>query len=395
VKKGTKQAMIVSNVLWTENLAIWLIKHGADIYLEDKRTFSPFDLALPWFQKDMKTVASDVDVTKRYSVCEQTQTVFSLHKSAAPPKEPKFGARPREEKVGANHREERFRARTKDEKYGADPSFGAATSFSKVEQKIVAGKQVAAVPLKESMVYGGESVAVAPPRVFNNVKGAGAGEVSYHQRHKSIQEQLPRGMRLGKMPASGGTNERTDKGKVETGQFAKKRTELLEKMREVDARDKDVAAVIAMDELKCRAAPAAVVAPRRDGCCVDYTALAGRLDAALERLDAEGALRSAVLSAGKVWSRQKQAGLGGPATTTRLQDGEQRQEKQACFDLIDSLTRSGSVSLEGAEMHIVMSVVHCFDRNVMDTLCRDNINPIEKVERSSAVLAGCVFGTQK
>ncbi len=33
-----------------------LIKHGADIYLEDKRTYSPFDLALPWFQKDMKKV---------------------------------------------------------------------------------------------------------------------------------------------------------------------------------------------------------------------------------------------------------------------------------------------------------------------------------------------------
>lgn len=63
-----------------ENLAIWLIKHGADIYMEDKRTYSPFDLALPWFQKDMKKVAADVDITKRYEVNEATQTTYSLTK---------------------------------------------------------------------------------------------------------------------------------------------------------------------------------------------------------------------------------------------------------------------------------------------------------------------------
>lgn len=64
-----------------ENLAIWLIKHGADIYLEDKRTYSPYDLALPWFQKDMKKVAADVDITKRHEVKEVTQTTYSLTKN--------------------------------------------------------------------------------------------------------------------------------------------------------------------------------------------------------------------------------------------------------------------------------------------------------------------------
>merc|ERR1711991_715039 len=64
-----------------ENLAVWLIKHGADIYMEDKRTYSPYDLALPWFQKDMKKIAADVDITKRYEVNEATQTTYSLTKN--------------------------------------------------------------------------------------------------------------------------------------------------------------------------------------------------------------------------------------------------------------------------------------------------------------------------
>jgi hypothetical protein len=61
-----------------ENLAVWLIKHGADIYLEDRQGSSPYDASLPWFQRDMKKVASDVDISKRYEVREITQTTYSI-----------------------------------------------------------------------------------------------------------------------------------------------------------------------------------------------------------------------------------------------------------------------------------------------------------------------------
>ena len=47
-----------------DNLAMFLIKHGADIFLENKRTFTPYDLALPWFQRDMKKAASGVDISQ-------------------------------------------------------------------------------------------------------------------------------------------------------------------------------------------------------------------------------------------------------------------------------------------------------------------------------------------
>jgi hypothetical protein len=73
---------------------------------------------------------------------------------------------------------------------------------------------------------------------------------------------------------------------------------------------------------------------------------------------------------------------------------EQKLEKQACFDLLDGLTKSGSgaFGIEGAALHIVVSSTHCFEKNVMDTLVRDNVNPIAKVEHSSLIVAGRIFG---
>ena len=35
-------------------LVTWLVKQGADITVEDVRGFTPYDMALPWLQKEMK-----------------------------------------------------------------------------------------------------------------------------------------------------------------------------------------------------------------------------------------------------------------------------------------------------------------------------------------------------
>ena len=36
------------------NLVVWLVRQGADITIEDVRGFTPYDMALPWLQKEMK-----------------------------------------------------------------------------------------------------------------------------------------------------------------------------------------------------------------------------------------------------------------------------------------------------------------------------------------------------
>ena len=41
---------------------------------------------------------------------------------------------------------------------------------------------------------------------------------------------------------------------------------------------------------------------------------------------------------------------------------------------------------------MIVAATHRFDRTLMETVIRDNINPIEKLERSSLIVASAVHG---
>ena len=124
----------------------------------------------------------------------------------------------------------------------------------------------------------------------------------------------------------------------------------------------------------------------------DFTKIPSALDAALERLDPEGSLRPSIIRAGKVWSKKSQQGLLGGINTAQLTVVEQKLERNAAMDLLDALTKSGAYGLENAMLHIIVSCTHGFGKNLMDTLVRDNVNPIEKVERSTLIMASEIFG---
>jgi hypothetical protein len=124
---------------------------------------------------------------------------------------------------------------------------------------------------------------------------------------------------------------------------------------------------------------------------IDYTKIPSLLDEALERLDADGALRPSIINVGKTWSKRSQAGLLAAPNTKTLGVDEQKLEKNTCYDLLDALTRSGGLDVSDAALHIVVSTTHCFGRNLMDTLVKDNMNPIEKVEHTQLIVASQVF----
>ena len=125
---------------------------------------------------------------------------------------------------------------------------------------------------------------------------------------------------------------------------------------------------------------------------VDYTKIPSALDEALERLDTDGALRPSIINVGKVWSKRSQQGLLGNPHTKSLEVAEQKLEKNTCYDLLDALTRSGGLGVEDATLHIVVSTTHCFGRNLMDTLVKDNVNPVANVEHTQLIVASQVFG---
>uniref|UniRef100_A0A7S1KV23 Uncharacterized protein n=1 Tax=Alexandrium catenella TaxID=2925 RepID=A0A7S1KV23_ALECA len=122
---------------------------------------------------------------------------------------------------------------------------------------------------------------------------------------------------------------------------------------------------------------------------VDYTQVPKELDRRFELLDTDGALRPTIISPGETWTKRSQKALLAAPTTSTLQ-GSQKQEKDAAFDLLDALTKSGALPVDHAALHIVVAATHCFDKTVTETVVQDNTNPIDKVERSTLIMASTV-----
>jgi hypothetical protein len=135
-----------------------------------------------------------------------------------------------------------------------------------------------------------------------------------------------------------------------------------------------------------RAVPASSSAPSGGDGTVDYTRIPGELDAKLEAIDEDDALRATILTPAPMWARTRQKGLLSPPKTTPLVASELDREKVKAFDLLDALTRSGAMEIEEASLHVVIAATHNFDRTLTDTVILDNVNPVEKVERSLLIL---------
>eukprot|EP00039_Didymoeca_costata_P032748 m.39240 g.39240 ORF g.39240 m.39240 type:complete len:922 (-) comp9523_c1_seq2:101-2866(-) len=138
--------------------------------------------------------------------------------------------------------------------------------------------------------------------------------------------------------------------------------------------------------------------PRADatieGGTTDYTKLPTLLDQRFEAFDDDSALRPTIIKTEDQWSKKSQNGLLSKPKTNSLNRDDQREEKSKAFDLLDALTRSGVLALEHASLHVILAATHCFDKTLIDSVIQGNINPIEKVERSSLIVASAIHGTK-
>lgn len=125
---------------------------------------------------------------------------------------------------------------------------------------------------------------------------------------------------------------------------------------------------------------------------LDYTRIPAALDRKFEALDEDGALRPTILGVGEVWSRRSQKSLLAEPVRKSLRADEQADERRRAFDLLDALTKSGAMPLEHASLHVVIAVTHCFDDTLLNTVIQRNVNPIERVERSSVIVATTIHG---
>eukprot|EP00981_Chlorochromonas_danica_P014069 scaffold7266_cov187-Ochromonas_danica.AAC.1 len=129
---------------------------------------------------------------------------------------------------------------------------------------------------------------------------------------------------------------------------------------------------------------------------IDVTKLPSLLEEQFSSLDSYNALRPTIINLGPSWSRKRQAALlakpSANAIPSSVEKVEQESAKQAAFDLLDALTRSGGLELEAVDLHIIVAATHGFDESLMETVIEKNINPIEQVERSALLMASTLHG---
>jgi hypothetical protein len=102
------------------------------------------------------------------------------------------------------------------------------------------------------------------------------------------------------------------------------------------------------------------------------------LDAKIEKLDEDGGLHPTILTAGKTWTKRFKKGLLSDFSTATWGKAEQKAEKQRVYDLLDALTKSGVLSVEGASLHVVLAATHCFDKSVLNTLVQVFVFVLER-----------------
>lgn len=127
---------------------------------------------------------------------------------------------------------------------------------------------------------------------------------------------------------------------------------------------------------------------------VDFTMIPKVLDSKFDVHDTDHSLRATIIKTGEVWTRKRQESLlSSSIKDTVLGPDGIKSEKDKAFDLLDALSRSGSLPLAYSELHVVIAVTHCFENDVLGTVLQDNINPIEKVEKSSLMVASTIHGS--
>jgi len=122
----------------------------------------------------------------------------------------------------------------------------------------------------------------------------------------------------------------------------------------------------------------------------DYTRVPKEMDEKFETMDTDGSLRPTIIKPAEQWTKKAQKALLASPHVESLGADEQKSAKDAAFDLLDALTKSGALPVEHASLHIVVAATHCFDKSVLETVVQDNVNPIDKVERSTLIIASTV-----
>ena len=124
----------------------------------------------------------------------------------------------------------------------------------------------------------------------------------------------------------------------------------------------------------------------------DATQLPKLLDEEFLKHGEDANVRPTIIKVGDQLEKRHRPSLLADEQHSTLFNDEQECEQRKAYAFLDSLTRSGALSIKQSEVHVMMAATHCFDQTLVDTVIQDNINPIEKVERTSMVMSTVIQG---
>jgi hypothetical protein len=112
----------------------------------------------------------------------------------------------------------------------------------------------------------------------------------------------------------------------------------------------------------------------------DVTLLPHLLETELDKISSGSPVRFNIVTIGKEWRKRKRGKNIQNAESVVIGRHDQEKERQKCFDLLDSLSRSGNLPIGDATFHVFLSASHCIDETLLDLITKENVNPIERAE---------------
>jgi hypothetical protein len=103
-------------------------------------------------------------------------------------------------------------------------------------------------------------------------------------------------------------------------------------------------------------------------------------------------LRPTIIHIEKNWQLSREVSLLSSTVKTTLNQNQIQSENNKSIDLIDSLSKSGSVVLSDVSYHVVIASSYSFQQTLMATLIEKNINPITELKRSAFLIASVIHG---
>ena len=122
-------------------------------------------------------------------------------------------------------------------------------------------------------------------------------------------------------------------------------------------------------------------------CSSRITEISRKLNAKIKALKSKH-LQLTAIEAGEKWVQKNL--MSQKSQIKVLEKSEQEANTRKALDLLDSLSRSGSLPLKFAELHAIVGVTHCFSQSMMDTLVLDNVDPVKELSDSTLLLSSII-----